>query len=344
MDPVKVRERKSDTHIMDELIHYLDNTPEGAKVHVNIYLFNYQPLLNAVRKAEDRGVEIHALVDFSRDASKNTNENSIPYLEANLESPSEVISVKSDVTSSSINHNKSVLFSEIDLPEGKAENVVFTTSHNFTDSGTKKIQDAVVKTNKSLYEAFLRDWEKMKSHAQSGMKNHEYTVENIGDSIRVHFFPRRKNGKWDGKDTYLEILEEIKDYSHAEVRVIMSDWTRTEVADKLTELEKEGVDVKVITKDKDGNSSAIERLQKMVKAGGELHIVPMAKMNTHSKLVLIKGELNGKPLKWVITGTHNFTYNALKNNNEVLLELKNSSLFKGYWDYFDELESKLIFK
>lgn len=342
LDPLKIRDKKSDTKIMDSIVHYLDNTPKGAEVRVSIYHLSYQPMLQALKKASERGVEVHVLVDHNRSGSKDNNSKTVPFLENSFEeSSSEVIKVKSDISGSPspINHHKEVLFSEIDLPKGKAEDVVFTTSHNFTSAGTKKVQDAIIMSNNELYNAFVNDWEDVKSRAESGMKNFEYTVKNIGDSITVDFFPRRKNGEWDGEDTYIDILDKVNDYSNAEVRVVMSDFSRIEVAEKLVELQKNGYDVKVFTKNKSGNMDALDKLKDLEKEGGELYVVDMSKQNTHSKFVLIRGKVNGEEKKIINTGTHNFTYYALKYNNETLLELRNSSHFDQYWQYFDDLVS-----
>src|SRR5699024_8907645 len=94
-----------------------------------------------------------------------------------------------------------------------------------------------------------------------GMKNYSYNHKSIGDSINTYVFPRRQNGAWDGEDNYLDILDEVKNFSEAEVRVVMSDWSRTEVSDKLAEIQNEGYKVKVITKNKEGNMPAIEKLK-----------------------------------------------------------------------------------
>lgn len=344
-DPLKINNKESDTNIMASLIDYIDHTPENEVIHISIYLFSYQPLLNALKKANDRGVEIHALIDYSREGTSNPgNDLAISYLQGILESPSEASKFISEITTTSIDHDKYVLFSEIDLPDGIAKNVVFATSHNFTLAGTKKIQDALAIGNAKLYNAFLANWEEIKKRADKKMKGYEYTESQIDENFKVDFFPRRKNGEWDGKDNYIEILDKVKDYSKAEVRVVMSDWSRTNVAEKLVELQKNGFQVKVITKDKSGNSAALSILQDLEKVGGELNVVPLAKANTHSKFVLIKGEINGEQRAMLYTGSHNFTYNALKNNNEVLFELKNDELFEDYWEFFDELEAKLIFK
>lgn len=341
LNPVKVRARISDTRIMDTLIHFLDCTPKGASVHINIYLFSYEPLLKAVKKAYQRGVVMNVMIDNSRSESIEANKETIPQLQSLFESPSQLVVVKSDVTSSSIDHHKHALFSEIDLPQGTAKNVVFSTSHNFVKEATVKVQDAVVMSNKELYDAFMNNWKDMASRAQSGMRNFTYKVFDL-DSIKLFFFPRRIDGQWDGGDNILEALNKLSNYTLDTVRVGMSDWTtgRLDIARKLTDLEKEGVTVEVIAKDK-ADGEVLEELDALKKAGGYVKILQTSKENIHSKFMLIKGEWDGKNQRIIFCGTHNYTANALKYNNELLMVLKNSLLFKEYNNYFVELKKTL---
>ena len=336
LDPVKINNKQSDTKIMDTLIHYLKYTPKGAQVHVSVFLFSYDPLLIALKEAYSRGVNIYLAIDNGREESEKENKETILQLMSAFKSPSRVVTVESDASSTAINHNKFVLFSEIYLPNGKAHDVVFSSSHNFILAGTKKIQDAVLLSDEKLYAAFLNNWNEVVSRAKSGMKNFNYKEVDL-DSVKAYFFPRRKNGAWDGADTYLEIFDKINDYSTANVRVVMSDWSRLEVAEKLTELQKKGVSVEVITKDK-ADEAVLNELGRLKAAGGYVKIIKMSEKNSHSKITLIKGNWEGKPQKLVFTGSHNYTYNALKNNNEVLLKIRNESFFKTYNDYFEELK------
>ena len=336
LDPVKINKKQSDTKIMDTLIHYLKYTPKGAEVHVSVFLFSYDPLVKAIMEAYSRGVNINLAIDNGREESEQENKETILQLMSALKSPSRVVTIKSDASGTAINHDKFVLFSEIFLPNGIARDVVFSTSHNFILAGTKKIQDAVVLSNKKLYEAFLNNWNEIALRAKSGMKNFTYKEVDL-DSLRAYFFPRRKNGAWDVVDTYLEIFDKISDYSTANVRVVMSDWSRVEVAEKLTELQKKGVKVEVIAKDKSGDP-ILEELDRLKAAGGYVKVIKMSEKNNHSKITLIRGTWEGKPQKLVFTGSHNYTYNALKNNNEVLLMLRNDKFFKDYNDYFEELK------
>jgi HKD family nuclease len=57
--------------------------------------------------------------------------------------------------------------------------------------------------------------------------------------------------------------------------------------------------------------------------------------------MLIKGIWNGRPTEMILTGSHNYTDGALEDNNEFLLRLKNSALFKNYWNYYKALQSTL---
>lgn len=340
-DPAFVGTKLNDPQILEYIINFLGYAPKGAKVHLSIYLFSYNQLIEAIEEAYNRGVEIHLLIDNGRGESKDENKNTIAKLQGLLKSPSRVVLVNNDATSNAINHEKYVLFSDVHLSRGIAKNVVLNSSHNFTLAGTTKVQDAVVMTNKELYDAFLDNWENIASRSRNGMKNFQYKIVSVGDSIEAHFFPRRENGSWDNRDTYLEIFDKIDDWEDANVRVIMSDWTRVEVAEKLNELAEKGVYVEVITKNKSGNADAVNEVYKLRAKGGYVKIVDMNKANTHSKIVLIKGKWDGKEQEIVLCGSHNFTHNALRNNNEVLLLLKNSSLFKDYYEYFDELKKTL---
>ncbi len=342
INPVNVRSHTSDTRIMDTLIQYLDHTPEGAEVYLNIYLFSYEPVLKAVKSAYFRGVNMHVMIDHSRSSSIDENTKTIQQLQAMFNNgSSELVVVESDASSSAIDHHKHALFSEIDLPQGVAKNVVFSTSHNFVYGATLKVQDAVIMTNEKLYDAFLNNWKAMKKRARSGMKAFTYTVVDL-DSIQVFFFPRRIKGDWDGDDTVLDILEKISDFSTAVVRVGMSDWTdgRMDVTKKLTELEEKGATVEVIAKDK-ADQEVLEELQRLKEAGGYVKILDMDPENIHSKFMMIKGVWNGKQQKIIMCGTHNLTANALKYNNEVIVMLKNSALFDDYWNYFDALKKAL---
>lgn len=338
-DPITINKRESDTRIMDSLIRYVHYTPKDEIIHVSIYLFSYAPLVDEIIAAHHRGVNIQLIVDNGRTDSEVENKETVLRLMGSLRAPSRLISFKSDASGNAINHDKYALFSRINLPEGFVRNVVFNTSHNFILDGTKKIQDAIIISNEKLYQAFLDNWNDIASRAKSGMKNFTYKEVDL-DSIKAYFFPRRLGGNWDGKDTFLEIFDKISDYKNANIRVAMSDWSRVEVAQRLTELQQLGAKVEVIGKDK-SDAAVLTELNNLKNAGGYVKIIKMSEKNTHSKITIINGTWEGRKQQVVFCGSHNYTYNALKNNNEVMLMLKSSKIVRDYNDYFDQLKSVL---
>src|SRR5690625_852880 len=265
-DPALTASKTSDTRIMDSLIQYLNYTPKGADVYISIYLFYYKPVVNAIKTASGKGVNVHVLIDESRNG-KEKNISTYRQLKNTLREPSTLQWVFNDAASSgteAINHEKYVLFSEVHLEQGVAKNLVFATSHNFILNGTKKAQDAIVMTNEELYNVFLNNWKEVASRAQSGMKDFTYTIKNVGDSITVFFFPRRENGKWDGKNTILEQLDKLSEYNKDTIRVLMASWSGksgVKIAERLTELQTKGVTVQVIARSSssDAVKSALQK-------------------------------------------------------------------------------------
>lgn len=340
-----VRERNSDTRMMDSLIHYVDHVPKGESFHMSIYLFDYRPLVSAVVRAINRGVVANLLIDNSHaDESKVINQSTFTNLRSAVNStPSRLIAVENNITATSINHQKYVIFSKIALPHGEAKNVVFSTSHNFQISDTRKVQDAIVMSNKGLYEAFLRNWNDIASLADSDMKNFAYKVENVGDSIKAFFFPRLSNGVWDGGDPITEVLNKLTNFSSKDtIFVGMAGFTnpRASIAEKLVSLQKSGVQVELVTRAESG-SAVLSNLGQIAANGGYVKLLTTSQVNIHSKFMLIKGFYEGKYQTIILCGSENYSGNALYNNNEQMLMLMNSSLFDNYWNHFKEIKQTL---
>jgi HKD family nuclease len=335
------------TVILDRLISLVDNTPAGEQIRISIYLINYQPLMDALKNAETRGVNIKILVDMSRSDSQETNATSLPWLQTNL-AASEVVATYNDVSTLSINHHKYALFSKVNTSAGLVSNVTFQTSHNFTSSDAKKVQDAITFNNAGIYNAFLNNWQVMRNNAASGMKNNfNYDVfEDVANGLRAEFFPKISGGSFIGQDNVLENLDAITDVANAKIRIAMSDWSdlRVAIADKLIALKNQGATIEVYAKDAAG-TLVQTKLRQLQQLGATVRIFNLesgsdAKFNIHAKIMLIEGTWKGQAnSKVIITGSHNYTDPALKTNNEVLVYLLNSSVFNQYHTYFEGLKT-----
>jgi phosphatidylserine/phosphatidylglycerophosphate/cardiolipin synthase-like enzyme len=178
------------------------------------------------------------------------------------------------------------------------------------------------------------------------MKDFEYReYKDNAAGIEAHFLPKRKEGVAYGGDSIIELLDEIENPASATVRVGMSDWTSTRmnIVEKLTELRSQGAKVEVIVKSSIADEILVA-LRELEKQGAYLKVYNMTsssqtKVNIHSKFILIDGSLKGKKTKLLLTGSHNFTQNALRNNNEVMLKLWDSPLYQTYETTFSQLKN-----
>ena len=178
------------------------------------------------------------------------------------------------------------------------------------------------------------------------MKNYyyrEYHQQEAG--ISAFFFPKRRNASAYGQDTYIELLDNITDPATATIRIGMSDWTaaRLNVVNKLGELLDQGARVEVIIKSK-ADEQIQQGLVALGKRGAFIKIYNLtydnqAKINIHAKFMLITGAWKGVQSNIIVTGSHNLTGNALRNNNEVALLLKDhDQFFNTYTAAFNEMK------
>lgn len=335
----KVAQRLSSTVIMDKLVGLVDATPENATVHVSIFGFDYPALVNALIRASQRGVKLHIMVDMSSVDTQKENAGTVSKLRSHIKGNSEVVVVTNDAGDIAINHNKFALFSEVTTEAGKSEKVVFQTSHNFTVADTRKVQDAVLLSHEGLYQAYATYWKDMSEKAEKDMKYFTYRefIDPVS-GIYAYFLPKRKYGVFHGEDTIIEILNEISDPSTATIRIGMSGWTdtRMNIVEKLDELMEQGAKVEVISKPGIGDN-IYNGLMRLEKKGAYIKIY--SRTNIHSKFMLIEGSKNGVKYDFVVAGCQNFTRNALRYNNEVILMFKNSDLYKSYDAVFKELKA-----
>ncbi|MFC5284416.1 phospholipase D-like domain-containing protein [Pedobacter alpinus] len=327
--------------IMDKLIAMIDATPKNASINLAIYGFSHQGIIEALKRASIRGVKLYLLIDYSLTETQDENRPTVIAIRSFLNSDSEVLTVKNDATASSIQHCKFVLFSELNTQNGLVKDVVFSTSHNFNIADSKKIQDAIVLNQPALYQAFLTYFNEVKSRAASGMKNYSYQqFIDEKNGLEAQFYPKRKNGVALGDDSVIELLDGITEPSTATVRVGMSDWTvsRLNVVNKLQDLANKGAKVEVIAKSK-ADAGILAGLENLRKSGAFVKVYNISQTNIHSKFFMIEGKWKGVQAKVLATGSHNLTGNALRNNNEVLLILKNyNTLYDSYVNYYDEMK------
>lgn len=327
--------------IFNRLLDFIKATPDGESIYLSIYLFDYEPLIVALTAAHERGVGLNVMMDMSDRSDNLSTANRFTVLGEGVN----IVRVVNDAGPIAINHNKFVLFSEVETTTGPVEKVVFQTSQNFKESGAKKLQDAIILHDDHLHEAYLDYWHEMKNRAGDGMADFEFmTYHSPEEKIEAYFYPKREGGRYDGEDSVIELLNNITDPSSAVIKIGMSAWSdsRVHIVDKLEDLIRQGATVDIITKSSIG-SRVLERLEMIDSPNADILIFNMSndgppKINIHTKMMLIEGEWSGKQMQLLVTGTQNFTNNALKNNNEVTLLFKNHEFYSEYNSYFEALK------
>src|SRR5699024_8796760 len=93
IDPALVKTKTKDETIMDELVYYMDHTPEGESIHISIYLFSHGSVIKALERAYERGVEVHLMIDSGRSDSRSNNINTFIKFRNLLEGASEMVVV-----------------------------------------------------------------------------------------------------------------------------------------------------------------------------------------------------------------------------------------------------------
>ena len=160
----------------------------------------------------------------------------------------------------------------------------------------------------------------------------------------MYFFPRK-----DG-DTVGEVLGRVSVASEppATIRVAMARWRkeRTAIVERLCELRSAGADVRVITRQASRSPTSSvdpEVVDSLRGCDVVVRELPKSKSNLHSKYFLVQGfyEPEDGRAAWrsiVWTGSANFTHDALRANDEAMLQIEDSALYDRYLQNFRELE------
>jgi phosphatidylserine/phosphatidylglycerophosphate/cardiolipin synthase-like enzyme len=354
-----IKQGQASKAIIGRLAGLIDATPKGASIYISIFIFkNEYGLLNAIRQANNRGVKLHIIIDMSSANHRKGNASTIENLKA-MGNGIDVVETYNDAQANAINHNKLVLFSELSTKKGKAKNVVFTSSENWAPSTEKNMQNAVILSDKGLYQAYLHYWKEMKERAAGGMKNYTFIKYSDPDGgIWAYLFPKRKKGNRYGPDPMIKILDEISDPSEATIQIEMPIWTKyrirvdhaldgVSIVDKLSQLLKQGAKVEIVARsniDAHDEVAALAGQGAFVKMYNYTDEPGVKKIKLHSKVMLIQGEWNGKKTRLVIAGSQNFGGKSItaNNNNTIVLSsyhFKHPQFFKKFEDNFNKMKT-----
>ncbi|MFD7088995.1 phospholipase D-like domain-containing protein [Streptomyces sp. NPDC059896] len=355
--------------IRNHVVSLIDGSPAGSSIGLSLYTFTDDSVRKALIAAKERGVAVRALLDYKSHETVTAGgeyENLAAALGTDRARPSWVMSCPSNrscvgnrtIGSRAINHNKFFLFSRT----GGAENVVVQTSANMTGTQrTDLFNNAVTIADPGLYDnyaAYFSDQLKYGA-AGPGLATYYRTPSSATDpAYKTYFFPRRETSGTDYRkdpatDTVKLLLDKVACSStrHSEVRMAANLFYRDQIASKLVAMKKAGCLVYLAG---DGNpngggtgvpslgrtvtSLVSGKLTQRVECWEDPPTSGAPKIGLHSKYVLVKGTYEGVANKKIVwTGSHNYSWQALRSNDETLLKIDDAVIHDQYKANHDQL-------
>ncbi|MFM9369555.1 phospholipase D-like domain-containing protein [Streptomyces sp. Da 82-17] len=351
--------------IRERLLRLTDSALPGSTIKVAVYHVWEKTVVDALLRAQSRGVHIQVLLDETS-VSDNPTNPSYATLKAALGSdrtkssfvllcPTGKSCLGDPQFGKSIMHNKFWLFSAV---EGGRDVVVQTTTNSTPSANTKFFNDALqLPDNSGLFAAYSAYFAEM---TRKDWASWRYRTVTDG-RYKAYYFPRA--GTTVETDTVHSVLNNItctyKDSAgvtqHTRVRVGVFKLTRQAIADKLVALRKAGCYVYVTYAETDsaasqgGTPGTWEALH--TSGGPSLRCYnddrdpqnPGGKLVTpyivHNKYLLIDGMYVGERNKLTFTGSGNHTGPALRENDEALVKVDDDSVHDAYRAHFDRVRA-----
>ncbi|MFF0437168.1 phospholipase D-like domain-containing protein [Streptomyces sp. NPDC004327] len=344
--------------IRDHIADLIGRAETGSTITASVYNFTDDTVAAALAAARARGVNVRVILDHTTLTTPgNEYDNLVRDLGTDRTQGSWVYACPAGRgcigtrqlpgdADGAINHNKFFLFSAT----GGAKDVVVQTSANLTGlQRTDLFNNAVTIVDTGLYGIYQSYFTDLLAYGTSATGlDHYYRTPSSGP-YKAYFFPRKETAgtAYDadaGTDTVKLILDNVDCAGGAtQVRMAANLFTRREVATRLVELKNAGCTVILAHDGAPGSMSTdVEsilygRLTKRVQCY-EDRGAGVAKVGLHSKYLLVEGTYAGAAgRKLVFTGSHNYTYPALRSGDETLLKIDDAALYDQYRANHDQL-------
>ncbi|MFE9886466.1 phospholipase D-like domain-containing protein [Streptomyces scopuliridis] len=355
--------------IRDHVISLVDGSAAGSSITLSLYTFTDDSVRRALIAAKERGVAVRAILDHKSHETVTAGgeyENLAAGLGTDRARPSWVMSCpptrscvgNRTIGSRAINHNKFFLFSRT----GGVEKVVVQTSANMTGTQrTDLFNNAVTIADPGLYDNYAAYFSDQLTYGASGagLATYYRTPSSATDpAYKTYFFPRRETSGTDYRkdpatDTVKLLLDKVACSStrHSEVRMAANLFYRDQIASKLVAMKNAGClvylagdgnpnggGVGVPSLGKTVTSIVSGKLTQRVECWEDPPTSGAPKIGLHSKYVLVKGTYDGVANKKIVwTGSHNYSWQALRSNDETLLKIDNAAIHDQYEADHDHL-------
>ncbi|MEO3826377.1 phospholipase D-like domain-containing protein [Actinomadura sp. B10D3] len=341
----------------------IDAVPRGARISLPLYYFNRDEIVTALIAAHRRGVDVRIVINGSETgkaqfkALKAAKMNvtvcgkPIPNGSSHM-SDRGCIANRSekndpDATAYSRLHNKFMTLSKVSLSNGDvAQNVVWLASANFDH--TTAYEDSFTFRNTEVYGFYRAYFDHMRYYAGTpgkkayGTNARDSQTTTADGMYKAHFFPRHEatgQGFFSGSnDPIVAAVGKAKCSTKSTGDVIsVANFriSRRPVVSALKAAKKRGCTIRVVTGDVAAdNGKPYAALVDLDKAVGVRVCGPATRKSyMHEKFLTIT---DGKASQLYL-GSQNFTYAALRQQDENVLRVANPKVVAKYADHFQSL-------
>jgi len=331
-------------NIFDKVKEYIYMATPQSTIKMSYYLLGEATILDALIVAKNRGVDIEIIVDGrNRDTTNESlldtatlicldgSSDCVHICELNNgvnDGEGSCLGTFNDGDYKGINHNKFILFENL---SNGMKNVVFQSSSNLYENSVKRFQDLViVPYDTTLYNGYLNHFNKMKGE---DAENYVFETTKGVTNVEAFFFPKKE-----GSDPVIDILDEIDCSEPGKINIAMAyfyDYKRDAIATKLRALSDEGCEVKVIIGitwgDGHYNSPGF-KITEILKG-----LLIKAENALHSKFMIIDAKMSGERKKVVVAGSHNYTFSALRQNDETFVRIDDDDIYEAYLNFWNQI-------
>lgn len=328
------------TEIKDEFIKLIDGAAPDSTIRTAAFHVRDQDIVDRLIAAADRGVQVHVVADSgaAEDAPHQELEEAIgtdTSASSWVKRCEEDNACIGDRPGKAVMHSKFFLFSDTI----NTSNVAVLTSANLSDTvgGTAGWNSAYVDVgNPELYTRLDAYFNTL----ASGNKDDNYYDSNppdVTENVKTYFHPRRQD---DQDDTYVNILDGV-DCDASETTISISNWWlgRQAVADKLSELRRQGCEVELVVNyisDEECETLADTSFYAPVRIYGFSE--DTRGEGTHQKDMTIDGNYLGEDTKVTFTGSHNLVPSSLDENDEITARVYGDEIHDQFAANFDRVK------
>ncbi|MGW7365446.1 phospholipase D-like domain-containing protein [Streptomyces sp. NPDC054841] len=349
-------------------VELIAGAPAGARIRLAMFYADDPTLPDALIAAHRRGVGVQAVFDYKAVAMA-PYQSLVAELGSDTSQPSWVmncgqgrgcVGTRTLGTVDAINHNKFLLLSQT---QGTPHVVVQSSAnlHNGRD-GTKGWNNALVLVgNDGIYNAYNGYFDDLTARRAN---NDYYSTGRppvASGNAKAHFYPRAEsNGKpYDdpSEDTVATVLDHVKcfgnstygtsDNHRTRIRVSMTIFSRPYLAERLADLDAQGCYVEVSQTYNPDSAMEKQSLETLLQKTSSVYGGVITKYYCqadsiwiHDKYLLVEGNYYDTPDRKILwTGSHNFSGNSLRQSDETMLQLEDSTVFDAYVANFNQLRA-----